>query len=121
MREVSFFSQRPEINRHCSGLRKNSRLQLALKTAGTVTTASNPPSQEAQCKAKVSGKAIQLNGNTAFGQESSWKTHRTKTHSKPGNRECETPLPTTISCSLCGNAKQKKIANKKAGNTPVET
>lgn len=48
-----------------------------------------------------------------------------KTHSKPGNceneNESETLLSTTNTCSLCGNAKQKKIANTKAGNTHVET
>lgn len=52
---------------------KNSQLQLAFKTDGTVTTASNPPSQEVQYKAKVSGKATQLNGNMSFGQEFSWR------------------------------------------------
>lgn len=67
------------------------------------------------------GKAIQLNGNTSFGQEFSRRTHRIKTRSKPGNCENETPLSTTNTRSLCGNAKEKKIANTKAGSSHVET
>lgn len=66
-------------------------------------------------KAKLSGKAIQLNGdtsgNTLFGQKLRSRAHRIKTCS-PGNYQNEIQLSTMDVCSLGDNGtpRKKKIA-----------
>lgn len=73
-------------------------------------------------KAKLSGKAIQLNcntsGNTLFGQKHRSRAHRIKTCS-PGNYQNEIQISTMDVWSLSGNAKHKKIAYVTVGNATI--